>query len=322
MTEVWKPERAVQIIAGTPPGGGLDRVARALAKAIAEAHLVEVLVEVVNVPGDGARRAWTNYVDNYRGDGHVIGISSPNLTSDYLVGIAGFEHSRYTAIATLVNEYIAFAVRSDSRLQTGADLLDLLSRPSSAVRVALSTALGNPNHVAVAKLTRQAGVDVNAPTIRVFDTALDAVADVVAGTADVCAVTAASVLAELKAGRVRLLGVSAPERLSGALAGAPTWKEQSVDCVIGAWRGVTGPAGLTPAQVLFWAGSLKAATDQPVWCEDLLRLSWSQMFKVGAELHAYLDSERAEFIAVLGELGLLKAPVVGPQLARPAQGRA
>ena len=52
MTEVWKPERAVQIVAGTPPGGGLDRVARALAKAIAEAHLVEVLVEVVNVPGD------------------------------------------------------------------------------------------------------------------------------------------------------------------------------------------------------------------------------------------------------------------------------
>jgi putative tricarboxylic transport membrane protein len=312
----------VQIVAGTPPGGGLDRVARALAKAIAEANLVEVLLEVVNVPGDGARRAWTNYVDNYRGDGHVIGISSPNLTSDYLVGIAGFEHSCYTPIATLVNEYIAFAVRSDSRLQTGADLLDLLTRPSSAVRVALSTALGNPNHVAVAKLTRQAGGDVNAPTIRVFDTALDAVADVVAGTADVCAVTAASVLAELKAGRVRLLGVSAPERLSGAFAGAPTWKEQSVDCVIGAWRGVTGPAGLTPAQVLFWAGVLKAATDQPVWCEDRLRLSWSPMFKVGVELHAYLHSERAEFIAVLGKLGLLKAPVVGPQLARPAWGRA
>ena len=250
-----------------------------------------------------------------------IGISSPNLTSDYLVGIADFEHSRYTPIATLVNEYIAFAVRSDSRLQTGADLLDLLSRPSSAVRVALSTALGNPNHVAVAKLTRQAGGDVNAPTIRVFDTALDAVADVVAGTVDVCAVTAASVLDELKAGRVRLLGVSAPERLSGAFAGAPTWKEQSVDCVIGAWRGVTGPAGLTPAQVLFWARILKAATDQPVWCEDRLRLSWSPMFKVGAELHAYLHSERAEFIAVLGKLGLLKAPVVGPQLARPARGR-
>ena len=85
--------------------------------------------------------------------------------------------------------------------------------------VALSTALGNPNHVALAKLTRQAGGDINAPVIRVFDTALDAVADVVAGKADVCAVTAASVLAELKAARVRVLGISSPERLSGAFAG-------------------------------------------------------------------------------------------------------
>ncbi|MGE5164696.1 MAG: tripartite tricarboxylate transporter substrate-binding protein, partial [Sphingobacteriales bacterium] len=273
---------------------------------IAKTHRFEVPIEVINVPGDGARRAWTNYVDNYSGDGHVIGISSPNLTSDYLVGIAGFEHSRYTPIATLVTEYIAFAVSSGSRLRTGADLLDLLSRPSSAVRVALSTALGNPNHVAVVKLTRQAGVDVNAPTIRVFDTALDAVADVVAGTADVCAVTAASVLAELKAGRVRLLGVSAPERLSGPFAGAPTWKEQSVDCVIGAWRGVTGPAGLKPTQVLFWAGILEAVIDQPIWREALSRSNWSPMFKEGAELHAYLEKERAELIAVLGDLGLLK----------------
>lgn len=306
MEETWKPERAVQLVAGTPPGGGLDRVARALAKAITEAHLIDLPVEVVNVPGDGARRAWTNYVDNCPGDGHVLGISSPNLTSDYLVGIAGFEHSRYTPIAMLVTEYIAFAVRSDSKLQTGADLLRYLGRPTSAARVALSTALGNPNHVALAKLTRQAGGDVNAPTIRVFDTALDAVADVVAGTADLCAVTAASVLAELQAGRVRLLGVSAPERLRGAFAGTPSWKEQSADCVIGAWRGVTGPTGLTSAQVLFWARVLKAATDQPGWREDVSRLSWSPMFKEGAELHAYLGKERAEFVAILGELGLLK----------------
>jgi tripartite-type tricarboxylate transporter receptor subunit TctC len=95
-----------------------ERLSGALAGAPTwKEHSVNCVIgEVVNVPGDGARWAWTNYIDNYRGDGHVIGISSPNLTSDYLVGIAGFEHSRYTAIATLVNEYIAFAVRSDSWL--------------------------------------------------------------------------------------------------------------------------------------------------------------------------------------------------------------
>jgi putative tricarboxylic transport membrane protein len=168
--------------------------------------------------------------------------------------------------------------------------------------------LGNPNHVALAKLTRHAGGDVNAPVIRVFDTALDAVADVIAGGADIAAVTAASVMAELQAGRVRLVGISAPERLTGLFAGTPVWNEQGVDCVVGAWRGVTGPVGITSAQVAFWDNVLRAAVAQPSWRLELSRLNWSAMYCDGLPLHAYLAAERAEFVTVLGDLGLLKAP--------------
>jgi putative tricarboxylic transport membrane protein len=307
MTQTWQPERALQIVAGTPPGGGLDRVARALARTIQQSGLVEVPVEVINVPGDGARRAWTHYVDNHAGDGHVIGISSPNLTTDYLAGISQFEHSRYTPVATLITEYIVFGVRADSPLRSGADLLGGLAGGKPPVTVALSTSLGNPNHVALAKLTRHAGGAVNAPVIRVFDTALDAVADVIAGKADVCAVTAASVLAAFKDGQLRLIGITAPMRLAGAFIDTPTWKEQGVDCVIGAWRGATGPAGLGIAEVTFWERVLTDAVEQPIWVEELSRLSWSPMFLAGPALHAYLAGERAEFVAVLGELGLLKA---------------
>ena len=173
----WQPERTVRIIAGTPPGGGLDRVARALVKAIGEAKLIDVPLEVVNVPGGGARKAWTTVIDRHPGDGHVVAISSPNLTTDYLVGVADFEHSKYTAIATLVTEYIAFAARADSNLNSGGDLLERLRRDAAGVTGALSTALGNPNHIALAKLVKQAGGDVNAPVIHVFDSALDCVAD-------------------------------------------------------------------------------------------------------------------------------------------------
>jgi len=307
MTQSWQPERALQIIAGTPHGGGLDRVARALAGAIAQSGLIQVPVEVINVAGDGARRAWTHYVDHHAGDGHVLGISSPNLTTDYLAGVSSFEHSRYTPIATLITEYIAFAVRTDSTLRSGADLLGRLGRGKATVTVALSTSLGNPNHVALAKLSRRAGGDINAPVIHVFDTALDAVADVIAGTADLCAVTAASVLAELKNGRLRAIGMTAPERLAGAFADAPTWKEQGTDCVIGAWRGATGPAGLGAPKISFWPQLLKAAVAQPTWIEELSRLSWSPLFQVGTALSTYLEKERAEFVAVLGDLGLLKA---------------
>jgi tripartite-type tricarboxylate transporter receptor subunit TctC len=54
---------------------------------------------------------------------------------------------------------------------------------------------------------------------------------------------------------------------------------------------------------------LSAATDQRVWQEELKRLSWSPMYREGAELHGYLEGERSEFAAVLGGLGLLKRQV-------------
>ena len=308
MSETWKPERTVQLIAGTPPGGGLDRVAQALAKAITDARLLDVPVEVVNVPGDGARRAWTHYIDHHEGDGHVIGISSPNLTSDYFVGIAGFEHSKYSPIATLITEYIAFAARPDSSIATAADLLKRLGDAPASLTVALSTALGTPNHVALAKLLRHAGGDINAPTIRVFDTALDAVGDVVAGQADICAVTAASVIGAMNAGTIRPLAISAPSRLSAPLDQTPTWNEAAVDCVVGAWRGATGPRGMPPVQMTFWEGVLKQAVQQPVWQSELQRLSWSPMFLSGDELNTYLASERDEFVAVLKDIGLLRMP--------------
>ncbi len=309
MTDEWKPDGPIRIAAGTPPGGGLDRVARALEKAIAATGRTESEIVVENVAGDGARRVWRECIDRHPSDGHVVSISSPNLTTDYLAGIADFEHTRYTPIATLVSEYIAFAVRSDSGIASGAGLIERLGGNSGSITVALSTALGNPNHIAFAKLTREAGGDVNAPVVRVFDTALDAVADVVGGHADVCAVTVASVMAEHEAGNVRLLGISSPERLAGMFAGTPTWTELGVECVIGAWRGVTGPADLAADRVAFWQGLLRAAVEQKVWEDELKRISWSAMYLDGDELHAQLARERGEYIEILGELGLLKAEI-------------
>src|SRR3712207_3661256 len=107
----WHPERDLEIVAGTPPGGGLDRTARAVALAIEANGIVEVGVRVVNVPGDGSRKAWA-YMDTRRGDPHVVSISHPNMTTDRLLGIAQFDLDSYTPIATLYNEYIAFVVRA------------------------------------------------------------------------------------------------------------------------------------------------------------------------------------------------------------------
>jgi len=273
-----------------------------------------VPVTVVNVGGDGGRKAWA-HIEGHPGDGHVVGISSPNMTADFLMGVAKADPARFTPLAILYTEYIAFVVRSGDPMRNGGDLLDRLARDPKAVTIALSTSLGNSNHVAVAKVVRHAGADPNAPKIRVFDTALDAVADVVAGHADVGAVTAASSVPEMAAGRLRCIGVSSPVRLPGVYADAPTWREQAwgeqvsdgrpVDCVVGSWRGVSGPAGLDPDQVAFWQGLLSGATKTTEWASDLARHFWTEMHLDGAALRDYLQRERSEMRAVLEGLGLL-----------------
>ena len=302
----WRPRHAVEIVAGTPPGGGLDRSARALLKAIESQRLLDVPVTVSNIGGDGGRKAWA-YLDRKPGDPHVLCISSSNLATDYLLGATAFDHeSAFTPLAILYTEYIAFLARSDSSTRSGADFVARLAADASSVTVALSTSLGNPNHIALAKVVRHARGDVKAPKIRVFDSALDAVADVVAGNAEICAVTAASAGKELTAGTMRALAVSASQRLAGLYAATPTWIEQSVDCVVGAWRGASGASGITPEQIAFWERTLAAAVATEAWREELARLYWTPAYLDGAALRKQLGRERAEMEAMLGELGLLK----------------
>jgi putative tricarboxylic transport membrane protein len=235
----------------------------------------------------------------------VIGISSPNMTADHLMGVTKSDPGRFAPLAILYSEYIAFVVRTGSTIHDGADLLARLAKDPRAISIALSTSLGNSNHVAVAKVARHAGADTKALNIRVFDTALDAVADAVAGHADVSAITAASSVPEIEAGRLRTLAISSSARLPGIYADAPTWNALGVDCVVGSWRGTSGPPGLNEEQISFWQGVLAKATQTPEWKTDLARLFWTPMYLDGTVLLDYLTRERSEMHAVLGELGLL-----------------
>lgn len=302
----WKPDREVEIIAGTPPGGGTDRSARTLLKAIEANHLLDVAAKVTNIAGEGGRKAWA-HIGKRAGDANVIGINSPNNATDVLTGIVDRDYIRSTPIAILYTEYMAFISRADSRITSGAEFVQRLAADPAALTISLSTSLGNPNHIAVAKVIKHAGAPVKAPKIRVFDSARDVVADIVAGHSDVGAITAASAVPELEAGLVRAIAISSPQRLKGIYASTPTWSEQGVDCVIGSWRGAGAPIGVTADQIAFWEGVLSKAVKTKEWNAELDRYFWTEMYLDGPELADYLKREYAEMREMLGDLGLLAA---------------
>jgi putative tricarboxylic transport membrane protein len=89
-------------------------------------------------------------------------------------------------------------------------------------------------------------------------------------------------------------------------AAVPTWKEQGVECDVGAWRGAAAAVGIAPGPIGFWQQLLSRAVRTEEWKEEAERYSWTDMYVDGDALEAYLKKEYAEFEEILGDLGLLK----------------
>jgi putative tricarboxylic transport membrane protein len=301
---IWKPEREIALIAGTPPGGGQDRPARILSKILADERLLDVPVKVLNVVGNGGGKAW-DYVLERPGDPHCLAISSPPLLTNRFFGVADYDHAALTPIANLYAEYVAFVVRADSTLADVSDLQRRLGADAGSVTVSLATALGTTNHIAFAQVAMQAGGKVDALSIRVFDSARYAVADLLAGNAEVAAVSAVSAAPEISDGQLRPLAVTSPQRLGGIFAQAPTLLERGVHCDGGTWRGVVGAPGLEARQRAFWEQVLLTATRTREWKAELERQFWIDSYMSGAACTAFLDGEREQLAKALSELALL-----------------
>jgi putative tricarboxylic transport membrane protein len=297
----WHPQHEVELVAGTPAGGGQDRPARALIKVLADMHLLDVPVKLINLPGKGGGSAW-DYVRARPGDPHVLGISSPPLLANRVLGISDYDHNELTPLATLYTEYVAFVVPRDSSIGSAGELAQRLGSDPGSVTISLATALGTTNHIAAAVIARHAGGDPRALTIKVFDSARYAVADVLAGHADVAAVSAVSAAPELEEGKLRALALTSPSRLAGVFANAPTWSELGIDCVMGTWRGVVGTRALTQAQRVFWDATLSAATANADWHAELARQFWVSTYMASSDCGMFLDRERVRLTSALADL--------------------
>jgi putative tricarboxylic transport membrane protein len=302
----WRPTGEIELVAGTPPGGGQDRPARALIEVLHKQGLLGQPVKLTNIAGRGGGNAW-DYLRTKRGDPHVLAINSPTIISNKLLGVSDLDYSELTPLANLYTEYPIFIVRSDSSISDVAELTRRLKLNTAGIKIALATAIGNTNHIALARLTKHAGGHVKALQIDVFDSARYAIAHVVEGKAELGVITAVSAVPELAAGTLRTVTLSGPQRLDGIFAGVPTLIEGGVDCKIGMWRGIIAPPGIQPLAIDYWNRTLAAATATEEWHAELAKKYWANTFMIEAQERAFLDEERALMTSALGELELLPA---------------
>ena len=303
--QAWVPQKNIEIVVGSAPGGSNDKTARAVEKIITAKKLMPGTLTVVNKPGGGGNLQ-LSYMGQHQGDAHFVMVTTPTLLSAHITGNSPMGHGDFTPIASMVNDYVVYAVNAASPIKTGKDLVERLKKDPRSVSIGFSTGLGTHNHIAAALLMKTIGGDPKALKVVSFKGAAEAITTLMGGHIDLVTTAAGNVAAHVVSGKLRVVAVAANQRLYGDLAQVPTWKEQGVDLVWGNWRAIMGPKGLTPAQVATWEAALRKVVESPEWKEDLEKNYWSNDFTTGEQFKKDLAQDYANMRLVLVELGLAK----------------
>lgn len=301
----WRPEKPVEIVVPTTPGGSVDLTARLLQKILQDTGLVKVPVTVVNKPGGGGAVSLA-YLNQHAGDGHFIATNTPNIIANDINGRTPVRYTEVTPLATLASQYTALAVRVDSPLKSGKDLIERLRKDPGSLAVSTPTTLGSVNHMAYALVARAGGVDVKKLKAVILGSGGEGATAVLGGHVDAHVGTTSSVIRMVESGKMRVLGIAAPKRIGAPYESTPTWTEQGLPVVMDTWRGVIGPRGMTREQIAFWNEVLAKAVTHDIWKQALQKNSWEANFLDSEGTRKLFDADYKEYRSILTDLGLLK----------------
>ena len=152
---------------------------------------------------------------------------------------------------------------------------------------------------------KNAGADAGKLRYVAYDAGGSAMAAVLAGETQVLSTGFGEAMEAVKSGQMRILGVTAPERMPDA-SQVPTFSEQGNPTVFANWRGYFASPDVSPEQSAEFAALLKQMYDKPEWEVVRARNSWINQYQSGPEFTAFLNSQEQQIGGLMRELGFIK----------------
>ena len=299
----WKPEGNVEFVVGAGAGGENDRIARAIQHVLLKEKLVESMT-VLNRPG-AVQTIAINHLAQRKGDANEIGLASGSFIN--AIARNGSQlHKQITPLMKLFDAYQGYFTAVDSSIKDMADVRERLKADPSSVTFAFPVGLGTPLHVSVVKVGRAAGASWQKLVTVVFNSGSDVAAQAAGHHVDVGLTSIGSPYPMIQAGRLRMLGIAAPERLPGELAQVPTVREQGMDVVTPNSYTVLVPNDLKPEQIEFWAKALDKVLQAEDFQRDLALNFWVPRPIRYPETVKWMQDDYDENRAILKELGMLQ----------------
>ena len=293
------PSKPVRLIVPFAAGGSTDVIARILAPKLSEVWGQQVIVD--NRPG-GNTVIGTDIVAKSPPDGHVLLVTpAPFTVVPSVLTKLPYDPAKDFEPITLINTTpMGFVVHPGVPAKNLKELIALAKARPGQMNFGSSGSGGVP-HLSGELLNTMAGLKIihvpykgNAP----------ALADLVGGHVDMAFNGLTSVMAFLKSGRLRVLGVTSLAR-TAALPDVPTFDEQGLKGFQAvAWNGLTAPAR-TPKEAIVRIQEASARIiKSPELAEQLKRDGSDPVGSTTAEFTAHLRDEVVKWKKVLDRAGI------------------
>jgi tripartite-type tricarboxylate transporter receptor subunit TctC len=251
------PEKEVQIIIPWAAGGATDLIFRALA-ATTEKYLGKAVV-IVNRPGGAGAVGYTECMKSQPDGYTLVSAITPLAILPHQTKTA-FDYKSFEPVINVVRDPGMFLVKADSPWKTLNEFIDYAKKNPDMITVGNSGAGGGVHLIALA-FQQAAGVKFNHIP---FAGGGPSVTALLGGHINAVTVSPPEGIQHVKAGKLRIIALFADKRFE-LFPNVPTVREQSIDFVMGQWRGLAAPKGTPPDVIKKLHDAFKKGMEDPVF---------------------------------------------------------
>jgi putative tricarboxylic transport membrane protein len=283
------------------PGGGWDTTGRAVGKALQDAGLASS-VTYENKGGAAGAIGLAQFVNASKGDPNALMVMGAVMLGGIITGKPPVSITQATPIARLTTEYNVFVLPENSPFKTMKDVVEAMKKDPASVKWG-GGSRGSTEHIAAAMIAREVGVDASKINYVPFRGGGEATAAILGGNVTVGGSGYSEFQQYIEAGKMKGIGVTSETRLKGI--NIPTLKEQGINVVIGNWRGVYAPPGITAEQRKALTDLVVAATKHKSWAEALEKNNWTPALLAGKAFEEFVDADFAGLRATMVKAGMI-----------------
>ena len=284
-------------------GGGWDGTARGTGEALTKAGLVGS-ASYENMSGGGGGKAIGYLIENADSNHGTLMVNSTPIVIRSLTGVFPQNFRDLTLVAGTIGDYAALVVPADSSIKDVNGLIEAFKADPAGTAIGGGSVPGGMDHLVAAMVFQAAGADPVAMKYVPYDGGGKTMAGLLSGEVQAVSTGFSEAVELAKAGEVRIIGVTAPERVD-AYPDAATMVEQGNDTTFVNWRGFFAAPGLPADKLAAYQAAIAKMYDTPEWEEVRARNGWVNIHNPGDDFRVFLEGQEQTIGDLMKKLGFL-----------------